>query len=132
MSLLVDTNVISELARREPNPGVVAWSKTVTTIALSVISLEEICYGLALKPNARIQVWFDRFLREESQILPITDDIAHCGGQLRGSLSAQGQARTQADMLIAATAQIHQHTLVTRNLRDFQGCGIAVFNPFSE
>jgi predicted nucleic acid-binding protein len=55
MSVLVDTNVISELARREPNLGVIAWSKTIANIALSVISVEEICYGLALKSNERIK-----------------------------------------------------------------------------
>ena len=46
-------------------------------------------------------------------------------------LALAGQVREQADMLIAATAQIHALTLVTRNVRDFDGCGIAVLNPFT-
>ena len=46
-------------------------------------------------------------------------------------LKGRGQTSTQADMLIAATAQIHGLTVVTRNVRDFDGCGIAVLNPFS-
>ena len=49
---------------------------------------------------------------------------------MRGVLAARGQVRHMADMLIAATAQIHALTLVTRNVRDFDGCGIAVLNPF--
>ena len=53
---LVDTNIISELARPMPNAGVLAWASTVTTIALSVITLEEIYYGLAWKPHPRIHV----------------------------------------------------------------------------
>ncbi len=50
----------------------------------------------------------------------------------RGGLRTQGKTRSQADMLIAATAQIHQLTLVTRNTRDFEDCQIPVFNPFTE
>ena len=50
---------------------------------------------------------------------------------MRGQLQASGQTRTQADMLIAATAQIHALTIVTRNVRDFDGCGIGVLKPFT-
>ena len=50
---------------------------------------------------------------------------------MRGALAATGKARTQADMLIAATAQVRGLTLVTRNIRDFEACSIAVINPFS-
>lgn len=128
---LVDTNIISELARIEPNPGVVAWAKTISNIWLSAVTVEEICFGLTWKPNARIQFWFEGFLKSHCTICAVSDEIASCSGRLRGSLPAQGHTRTQADMLIAATAQIHQQTLVTRNIRDFEGCGIALFNPFS-
>ena len=130
MIALCDTNIISELARPQPNPGVLSWSESVATIALSVISLEEIVYGLAAKPNSRIQDWFDSFLQAGCQIIPVTAEVAKRAGDLRGSLKTVGQTRTQADMLIAATAQIHQLTLVTRNVRDFEGCGISLLNPF--
>ena len=62
MSFLCDTNIISELARPLPNPGVIAWSKSISSIFLSAITLEEICYGLSAKPNHRIQTWLDNFL----------------------------------------------------------------------
>ena len=51
---------------------------------------------------------------------------------MRGGLRTPGKTRSQADMLIAATAQIHQITLVTRNICDFEDCQIPVFNPFTE
>lgn len=127
---LCDTNIISELCKPQPDPGVIAWSATVTTLAISVITLEEIIYGLSAKPNARIQGWFQEFLKTYCQVLPITSAIAQCAGELRGKLRTQGMTRTQADMLIAATAHVHHLTLVTRNTRDFENCDVQILNPF--
>lgn len=51
---------------------------------------------------------------------------------MRGRFRSQGITRSQADILIGATAAVHQLTLVTRNIRDFEGCGILLLNPFNE
>ena len=131
MTFLVDTNVISELGRHAPNAGVLAWADTVSSVAVSVVSVEEIFFGLASKPNQRIQAWVESFLSDECSICPVTLEIARCAGILRGSLATRGRRRTQADMLIAATAQVNQLSLVTRNVRDFEDCGVALLNPFS-
>ena len=131
MTYLVDTNVIGDLARARPNPGVVTWAGQVTSVSLSVVSLEEIRFGLAWKPNAKIAAWFERFLAEQCRVLPVTDEIARRSGDLRGRLQAKGRIRTQADMLIAATAVAHRLTLVTRNEADFRDCDVTVLNPFS-
>lgn len=131
MTFLADTNVIGELARPRPNPGVLNWAGQVMELNLSVITLEEIQYGLAWKPNDRIREWFDGFLEEQCRVLPITDDVARRAGELRGRFRAKGETRSQADMLIAATAVSHALTLVTRNADDFKGCGVTVLNPFS-
>lgn len=131
MSILCDTNIISELARPIPNPGVVAWSGNITSLYLSVVTVEEIYYGLTAKPSSRIQNWFESFLTTHTEILPITSEIAKRSGELRGFLRTQGKPRAQADILIAATAEVHSLTLVTRNIKDFEGCGISTLNPFS-
>ena len=129
--ILVDTNVLSELARRTPDPRVALWARGVTLpIAISVVTLDEIRFGLSWRPNPRIEAWFDDFLPANCEALPVTDDIAVRAGRLRGRLRADGCQRTQADMLIAATAQAHHLALVTRNVRDFDGCGIALLDPF--
>jgi predicted nucleic acid-binding protein len=130
--MLVDTNVLSELARAEPDPRVARWAAALPLpIALSVVTLEEIHFGLAWRPNAEIRFWFERFLVEGCTVLPVTEAIARQAGQLRGRLRAAGRQRTQADMLIAATAQAHQLPLATRNVRDFEGCGIPLVDPFA-
>lgn len=128
---LVDTNVIGEIARPKPNAGVLAWAEGLTFLALSAVTVEEISFGLAWRPQPRVREWFDEFLENQCDVLPITPAIAQRSGQLRGTLASRGSTRTQADMLIAATAQIHQMTLVTRNVRDFEGISIGLLNPFS-
>jgi predicted nucleic acid-binding protein len=131
VTFLVDTNVLGELTRPRPNRGVIAWANQVATLSISVVTLEEIHYGLSWRPNDRIRSWFERFLAEQCRILPVTEDIACRAGELRGVFRARGETRSQADMLIAATALAHRLTLVTRNEADFEGCGARVLNPFS-
>ena len=129
-TFLVDTNVLSELARARPNARVVAWARTVAKISMSVITLEEIQFGLAWRPNPRIQAWFETFVNDHCDVRVVTSEIATIAGRLRGQLAARGVPRTQADMLIAATAHVERLTLVTRNVRDFTECGIALLDPF--
>jgi len=130
MPSLVDTNVLSEFVRPAPNRGVTAWAADIDRIFISVISIEEIEFGLSWKPNKKVASWFENFFAEACDSLPITDEIARRAGVMRGRFLMQGVTRTQADMLIAATAQVHALTLVTRNVRDFDGCGIKLLNPF--
>ncbi len=130
MPWLADTNVLSELVRLRPNPGVLSWAAGVERISVSVVTLEEIMFGLAWKPNPKIQKWFGRFFAEACEIVLITQPIAERAGAMRGELRAGGITRSQADTLIAATAQVLGLTLVTRNVRDFEGYQIDVLNPF--
>ena len=129
--ILVDTNVLAELCRRRPAPAVVRWAAgVVSPFAVSVVTVEEIRFGLSWKPNARLEPWFDRFFAERCEVLSASEPIARRAGALRGQLRAAGRTRTQADMLLAATAHVHQLPLATRNVRDFEGCGLALVNPF--
>lgn len=129
--MLVDTNVLSELARPSPDPHVLRWAAGIPLpLSISVVTLEEVSYGLAWRPNTEIRSWFETFLGESFEVLPVTAAIATRAGELRGRLRCDGQQRTQADMLIAATAQVHQLPLATRNVRDFDRCGIPLVNPF--
>ena len=131
MKPLCDTNVLGELSRPRPNPGVVEWAGSVSVILLSVVTVEEVIYGLSWKPRPKTLAWFERFLEEQCVVLSVTERIARVGGGLRGRFQAAGETRTQADMLIAATAIVHEASLVTRNIVHFEGCGVTVLNPFS-
>lgn len=131
MTILVDTNVVSELARPRPAPQVLEWASGLAVVVLSTISVEEVFFGLAAKPNVRIERWFTDFLDSDCRVLEVTAPIARHAGVLRGQLARRGRTRTQADMLVAATAAWHGLTLATRNERDFDDCGVTVVNPFA-
>jgi predicted nucleic acid-binding protein len=130
MSVLVDTNVIAELARPRPDPRVVAWVGGLGSVMLSAVSVEEIFFGLSAKGGPRIERWFEDFLDHDCRILEVSLPIARHAGVLRGQLRNRGRPRTQADMLVAATAALHGLMLATRNERDFSDCGVTVVNPF--
>lgn len=127
---LADTNILGELGRPRPNAGVLAWAETVETLGLSVVTLEEVFFGLVWKPNPRVRTWFQSFMEQQCTVFPVTPRIAVRSAEIRGSLRSEGQTRSQADMLIAATADLHELTLVTRNTRDFTGCRISLLDPF--
>jgi len=130
MHPLIDTNIISELMRREPDANVVAWASEQPGFAVSVITLEELIFGLTQKALPLKHQWLDDFLSRHCEILPVTPPIALSGGTMRGVFAAKGITRQPYDMLIAATALLHKIPLATRNTADFEGCGITLINPF--
>lgn len=130
MLTLIDTNIISELMRRKPDPNVLAWASQQPGFSVSVITLEELTFGLTRKSLPLKRQWLDEFLRLQCDIIPITSPIAMSAGALRGAFSAKGLTRHTSDILIAATALLHKLPLATRNTADFEGCGISLINPF--
>jgi predicted nucleic acid-binding protein len=134
MIYLLDTNVVSELVRPRPDPKVHAWLASRDEVALSVISIEEIVFGIERAPAARrprLVTWFEDLLDNIMKVEEITPAIARAAGELRARRARAGRPATQADMLIAATALIHGLTLATRNISDFEDCGAIVIDPFA-
>lgn len=136
MSYLVDTNVLSELRRKSPDPGVVAWfgQRPSTTLYLSVLTLGEIRKGVeCIGDQARRQSlidWLETDLQHffTGRILGIDSPVADRWGRL---IAAAGRPLPAIDSLLAATALEHDLVLVTRNTRDFAGLPVEVFNPWS-
>lgn len=129
---LCDTNVISELMRPRPLPQVRLWLESQELIFLSALSLEELHFGLQRKDLVKKREWLGRFVQARCETLAIDAACAIRAGELRGKLAKSGKTRTQADLLIAATAWKHNCILATRNTKDFEGINIPLFNPFED
>lgn len=135
MSFLLDTNVVSEIARPRPDRAVLAWFDSVANVQLylSVLSLGEIRKGVDRLPagarRARLTTWLEGELPAwfGSRLLPIGGAVADRWGRL---LAASERSRPAIDSLLAATALVHSLTLVTRNVADFDVPGLAVVDPW--
>jgi toxin FitB len=131
MQFIADTNIVSELFKPRPNRTVTQWlTSQADPIGVSVISLEELTYGLDSKNSTTKMKWFQNFLERYCDLLPVTDDIAQHSALMRSRFRQQGITRSQSDMLIAATAVQYNLSVATRNIKDFRGCGLRLFDPF--
>jgi predicted nucleic acid-binding protein len=135
LSYLVDTNVISELRRREPNTIVVEWfeQRPSTALFLSVLTLGEIRKGIELvtdgKRKLQLLDWLELELPKffAGRTLPVDLAVADRWGRLQADV---GRPLPAVDSLMAATALHHGLRMVTRNARDFAFPGLAVINPW--
>jgi predicted nucleic acid-binding protein len=135
---LFTRSIASELTYPRPATQVEQWLAKVNDqqLFVSVISLAEICKGIAKLPESKkrtqLQEWLDSTLRPwfAGRVLPVTEAIAERMGRWAGEGEAKGRNLKMADGLIAATAWEHDLTLVTRNVRDFAGFGVPIFNPW--
>lgn len=118
---LLDTNILSELMRAQPNPCVeVRFESEPEPLFTSVICVEEIRYGAKIAPPGN-KLW-DRFItdvRPHVTVLPLDEGVALRAGDLRAGWKTDGTPVGYRDGLIAATALAHSLTLVTRNVRHF-------------
>jgi toxin FitB len=136
---LLDTNIVSELVKSRPDTRVVAWIRASdeADLHLSVLTFAEIRYGIEeLTPGARrerLRRWMDADLadRFENRILEVNRAIAEVWGAIMARAAAVSVRLPVMDTLLAATAEYHGMTMVTRNIRDFARAGVATFDPWS-
>ena len=139
MSFLLDTNVLSEPMKERPNPGVLAWLSRVDEdqVFVSVVSITELRCGVERqaigKRRERLDGWLrkDLILRFEGRILPIDLRIADACGGLMARSESMGRPMEARDAFIAATAEVHGLTLVTRNTSDFEPTLKAIISPWT-
>lgn len=138
MRFLLDTMVLSEGRKRRPAPAVAAWLDAVPEhdLGISVLTLGELERGVAAHPDPaqrhRLQAWLEDGLRLRfaSRILPVDETVASLWGRLSGEAARVGRTVPLVDGLLVATARRHGLTLVTRNLRDVEGLGAQVLDPW--
>ena len=132
LSVLLDTNVISQLTKDEPDSAVHRWLAEAADeeMYLSVISVEEIREGVELMPPGKKKRRLDLWLTEEilqdyrDRILPVTIEIADVCGRILGGKEMRGLHLETSDAYIAATARVHGLALATLNRKHFERLGV--------
>ena len=151
---LLDTNVVSELRKDRPDPGVRSWSgaRSADSLFLSEVTLAEIRYGIERRAQdefrEELELWLERTLRPwfagrillertlrpwfAGRILPVDEDVWVAWRWMVQRGRGKGITFSQPDLVIAATAEVHGLVVCTRNEGDFERTGVPVFNPWSQ
>ena len=136
---ILDTNVASELMRPEPTAAVAAWigERDAQDMYLTAVSEAELLYGVAILPTgkrrsaleAAMTRWLELGFGE--RILPFDSVAARAYAEIAAGRRHAGRPIGEADCQIAAISRARRAALVTRNVRDFEGTGLDVIDPWS-
>lgn len=139
MTVLLDTNVVSELLRPSPSPTVESWvaGYQAADLHFSAVGEAELRYGVALLPAGRrrdaIALAVEAILREdfEDRVLPFDSGAAREYADIAASRRTAGRPVAPADCQIAAIARCRDLTIATRNVRDFADMKIKLIDPWA-
>jgi predicted nucleic acid-binding protein len=133
-----DTNVLSEFARPSPEPSVVSWlsDQANSNLCTTTITEAELLAGIALLPPGKRKVELESFAaatlqRFETRILPFDREAAQQYPGIIAARRAAGLSTGGTDCQIAAIARAYGASIATRNIRDFQHCGVEIINPWA-
>jgi len=128
---LLDTGVLSQTAKTQPNERVMAWwaGRRDSDLALSAVSIHELRYGIELLPTGARRVllesWFGKVLdRFRGRVHAVEEVIASLSGAMLAETKIAGHTAEVSDVLIAATARVHGLKLATLNRKHFEGFGV--------
>jgi toxin FitB len=138
--ILLDTNVISELMRAEPAPVVLDWfgQQDAAELFISAITEAELRTGIAILPAGqrrdRLQIALEAMIEQDFQtrVLPFDSAAARAYADIAAARRAAGRPIAEADCQIAAIARAVGAPVATRNVKDFDGCGVTVINPWND
>ena len=139
MSFLLDTCVLSELVKPRPNTGLCEWvaAREEHRLFLSVVTIGELRKGIAKlaqgQKRTSLRQWLDIDLlsRFHGRIVGVDLAVAGEWGAMLGEAELRGRPLPAIDVLIAATAKVHGHIVVTRNAKDIEPTGVEVIDPWT-
>jgi predicted nucleic acid-binding protein len=133
---LLDTNVISETTRPNPDANVTRWLGQLGSITLPSIGIYELASGIQRLPAGKkrkfLEEWLAELLASDCEVLPFDRDAALSCAVLESQARRRGRPIEQRDLLILAIAKSQELGIATRNVTHFRGFGVPVYDPFSE
>jgi toxin FitB len=138
--ILLDTNVVSELMRETPDSRVASWiaAQKAPQLCLTAIAIAEIQRGLARLPRGKrrqpLEENFAAFIQAafRGRVFAFDETAAYAYGQIAEQRERAGLNADAVDLMIAAIAKVQNAAIATRNVRDFEGCGIRIINPWKD
>ena len=136
MRYVLDTNIVSEFLKPDPNQNVIWWAQDYNAdLLLNVISIQELYFGIFTMPDGkkktRLRESLDAIVREcTDRILPFDAFAGYLCAEMHASAKAAGHPRTIEDLMIAAICKRNDAVLTTRNIKDFDCLGIELIDPF--
>jgi toxin FitB len=136
--IILDTNVVSEPLRREPDTNVLAWLQAHTReAAVTTVTVYELMYGVhRLRPGRRktkLTAAVERFLGSlDGRLMAYDEAAARIHAKTRAAREKKGQPISTEDGMIAAIALAKKASVATRNTAHFEGLGVPLINPWSE
>ena len=132
---LLDTNVVSEASKPNPDSGVMEFLNSGDELWLSAVAVHELRYGIGILREGRrrddLRTWLSQLQADfEDRIIIVDLSVAELGADLRAQAHLTGRELRVPDALIAATAVTNDLALVTRNVRDFEGLAVEMVNPW--
>ena len=135
---VLDTNVVSELMRQTPDPGVASWvaERATSSLFLTAVTEAELRFGLAVMPSGKrrdgLASALQRMLETgfANRVLPFDSSAARAYAEIAAARRRVGRPIPEADCQIAAIARSRGMVVATRNTRDFEGTGIEISNPW--
>ena len=133
---LLDTNILSEVMKSQPDKGVINLLDGLENVYISVLTIHEIYFGIECLNNSLRKQSLTNALEEltltfENNLLSFGQEEAKVSATMRSTLQKNGRQLHLADSMIAATAFTHGLTILTRNIKDFKGLQITASNPFT-
>jgi predicted nucleic acid-binding protein len=132
---LLDTDVVSQPAKKNGNPRIIAWlDLNLNDCYTSTVVIAQLAYWVRKyegRQRLSLQKWLTDFQESmEGRILSFNSSIAHVWAEQKQLMAQRGYAMAVEDSYIAAIAKRHGMTIVTGNEKDFRHCGVKVLNPF--
>lgn len=137
--IILDTNVVSELMRSQPSERVEGWFKprAATSLFTTAVTQAEILYGVAWLPAGRRRQELEKAVSEmfdedfTGRVLPFDSAAAHAYAEIVDARRRAGRPISQFDAQIASIAMSRGAAIATRNVRDFEGCGVDIVDPWA-
>lgn len=132
---IIDTNVLSELAKPTPDDQVIDWFRHLQVPTTSAVVCYELARGVERLSRGKRRTFLESWLAElllATEVLPVDEATALAAARIESAAQRSGRTIEVRDLLVVATAQAHDCAVATRNVDHMRGLGVVIYDPFTD